>query len=258
MKIAVAGATGRIGRHTVDVLEERDHEVVPMSRATGVDLVTGEGLEAALAGVERVIDVASPPTPDEQEATEHFRTATRNLHAAGSRTGVARLVAVSIIATDQFTTGYGAAKVAHEQAMVAGPIPAQIVRISQFHEFVSQLLEWGTQGAVAHVLQMRIQPVAARSASEVLVDLALAPEFSNDPIPEIAGPRAEELVDLAAQLVARRGDAVRVEGVSEPILGDAELQQHGGLLPSPHATLVGPTFEAWLDANVASITGSKA
>ena len=258
MKIAVAGATGRIGRHIVDVLEGRDHEVVPMSRTTGVDLVTGEGLEAALAGVERVIDVASTPTPDAQEATQHFRTATHNLHAVGSRTGVTRLVAVSIIATDQFTAGYGTAKVAHEQAMLAGPIPAQIVRISQFHEFVPQLLEWGTEGAVAHVLQMRIQPVAARSAAEVLVDLALEPESANDPIPEIAGPREEELVDLAAQLVARRGDGVRVEGVSEPILGDAELQQHGGLLPSPHATLVGPTFEAWLDANVAAITGSTA
>ncbi|MGH3138147.1 MAG: NAD-dependent epimerase/dehydratase family protein, partial [Gaiellales bacterium] len=43
MKIAVAGATGRVGRHIVEVLEERGHDVVPISRATGVDVITGQG-----------------------------------------------------------------------------------------------------------------------------------------------------------------------------------------------------------------------
>ena len=51
-KIAVAGATGRVGSHVVDVLEERGHDVVPISRSGGVDVVTGEGLADALAGVE--------------------------------------------------------------------------------------------------------------------------------------------------------------------------------------------------------------
>lgn len=54
-KIAVAGATGRLGGHLVDVLEERGHEVVPISRSLGVDVVTGEGLAEALAGAETVI-----------------------------------------------------------------------------------------------------------------------------------------------------------------------------------------------------------
>ena len=51
-KFAVAGATGRLGRHVMDVLTERGHQAVPMSRATGVDVITGEGLAEALAGVE--------------------------------------------------------------------------------------------------------------------------------------------------------------------------------------------------------------
>ena len=46
-KIAVAGATGRVGRHVVDVLEARGHDVVAMSRSTGVDVITGNGLAQA-------------------------------------------------------------------------------------------------------------------------------------------------------------------------------------------------------------------
>ncbi|MGH8983020.1 MAG: SDR family oxidoreductase [Acidimicrobiia bacterium] len=250
MKIAVAGATGRIGRHTVDVLEERGHEVVPMSRTTGVDLVSAEGLEAALAGVERVIDAASTPSPDQAEATEHFRTATRNLHAAGAQAGVHRLVAVSIVGTDRFTAGYGAAKLVHEQEMLDGPLPAQVVRVTQFHEFVSKLVEWGTHDGVVHVERTRLQPVAARAAAEALVDLAVAPEIANDPIPEIAGPREEQLVDLASRIVARRGDALRVEVVSDGVYADFGVRKDGGLLPGRHAVLAGPTFDAWLDATV--------
>ena len=62
-KVAVAGATGRVGRHVVDLLEERGHDVVAISRSLGVDVVTGEGLAKALAGVETVIDAATPASP---------------------------------------------------------------------------------------------------------------------------------------------------------------------------------------------------
>ena len=250
MKIAVAGATGRVGRPTVEVLEERGHDVVPMSRATGVDLLTGAGLDEALTGVTCVIDAASWPTPDQQEATEYFRTATRNLHAAGVRAGVERIVAVSIIGTDRFTTGYGASKIVHEQEMLDGPIPVQILRASQFHEFVPLLVEWGTQDGVVHLQRTRVQPVAARTVAEATVDLALAPTISNAPIPEVAGPKEEEMIDLGTRLVARRGDSLRVEGGSDPAFPDVDVYENGGLLPSPHAALAGPTFKEWLDATV--------
>ena len=56
-----------------------------------------------------------------------------------------RIVVVSIVGTDRFTGGYIAAKVAHEQAMLAWPIPVRILRVTQFHEFVPQIVEWGRQ-----------------------------------------------------------------------------------------------------------------
>jgi uncharacterized protein YbjT (DUF2867 family) len=254
MKIAVAGATGRVGRHVVDVVNAAGHDVVPMSRASGVDVVTGNGLGEALAGVECVIDAATGPSPEQDAATEFFTAAARNLHEAGERAGVRRMVEVSIIGCDRFTGGYGAAKVAHERAMLSGPIPVRVLRAAQFHEFVTQLVEWGTQGDVSYVQKMRTQSVAARTVAEALVDLATSPESapapgsSGAPIAEIAGPQEEDLVDMARRLVARRGDPLRIEAVSDPSDPDRDVFEKGGLLPGPDAILAGPTFEEWLDS----------
>jgi uncharacterized protein YbjT (DUF2867 family) len=248
MKIAVAGATGRVGRHVVDVLEARGHDVVRMSRSGGVDVITRDGLDEALAGVERVIDVASWPSSEQGAATEFFATAAHNLHEAGERAGVRRIVVVSIIGVDRFSGGYMAAKLAHEQAMLGGPIPVSILRAAQFHEFVGQLMDWGRRGDVSYVPRMRTQLVAARTVAEALADMATdpAPEPNGAPIPEIAGPREEGLAEMAALLAARRGEPARVEGVSDAADPDSELYETGALLPGPHAKLAGPTFEEWL------------
>ncbi|HET6318743.1 MAG TPA: NAD(P)H-binding protein [Chloroflexota bacterium] len=248
MKIAVAGATGRVGSHVVDVPAERGHDAVAISRSAGVDIITGAGLAEALSGVECIIDVATGPSPDEAAATEFFTTAARNLHAAGQRAGVRRMVVVSIIGCDRFTGGYGAAKVAHEQAMLGGPIPVRILRAAQFHEFVPQLMDWGRQGDVVYVPRMRTQLVAARTVAETLVDLATDPHFPSPetPIAEVAGPREENLVEIANLLATKRGDSVRIEAASDAADPEHELNTSGALLPSPHARLGGPTFEAWL------------
>ena len=218
-RIAVVGATGRLGRHVVDVLEERGHDVVAISRSLGVDVVTGEGLAEALAGVETVIDAASQPTPEQEAATAFFTTATHNLEEVGERAGVQRIVVVSIIGIDRFTAGFLAAKRVHEEAMLAGPIPVRILRAAQFHEFVPELVDWGRRDGVSYVPNMRTQLVAARTVAEALADLATAPDLAETgtaPIPEIAGPREERLVEMARLVAGRRGDPVRVEGVTNP------------------------------------------
>jgi uncharacterized protein YbjT (DUF2867 family) len=252
-KIAVAGATGRAGRHVVDLLEADGHDVVSMSRSTGVDVVSGDGLAEALAGAKCVIDVATPPTPDEEVATAFFTAAARNLHEVGERAGVERIVVASIIGIDRFSAGYYAAKMAQERAMLLGPLPVRILRAAQFHEFVPQLVEWGRQGDVCYVPRMRTQLVAARTVAQALVGLANgwgpARESSERPFPEIAGPREESLVEMAKLLAARRGDPVRIEGVSNPPeLPESHLFETGALLPGADATLAGPTFEQWVDA----------
>ena len=248
-RIAVAGATGRVGRHTVQVLEEAGNDVVPMSRSTGVNVVTGEGLSEALVGVDCIVDAASWPTAEQEPATEFFVAAARNLQEVGQRAGVQRIVMVSIIGADQFSKGYIASKIPHEGTMQSGPIPVRILRAAQFHEFMPLTLEWARQGDVMYVPHMRTQPVAARTVAEALADLANgsgpAPENT---IPEIAGPREESLVDLARLLVARRGDSVRIEVVSDPDDSELALYASGALLPGADAILAGPAFEQWLDS----------
>src|SRR6185437_5677928 len=192
-KIAVTGATGRVGRQVVDVLEAQGHDVVPISRSSGVDVITGEGLAEALAGVEAVVDAATQPLPDQQAATAFFTTAAQNLQEVGEAAGVQRIVLVSIVGADRFTAGFLAASTAHERAMSAGPIPVRILRATQFHEFVPQMMEWGRQGDAIYVPRIRTQPVAARSVAEALAGLATGSGRMADSdgaaIPDIAGPR---------------------------------------------------------------------
>jgi uncharacterized protein YbjT (DUF2867 family) len=244
-KFAVAGATGRLGRHVVDVLTERGHQVVPMSRATGVDIITGGGLAEALAGVEVIIDVASWHASEQKAATEFFRTSARNLHEAGQKAGVAWITVASIIGVDKATAGFVAAKKVHEELLLSGPLPARILRAAQFHEFVGQLLDW-RQGDVAYIPALPTQLVACRTVAEELADLATGPgaPAQGTPIPEIAGPRRETMAEAAQLLGARRG--IKVVGVDGSGMPDAEIAANGGFLPSPHAKLAGPTFQEWL------------
>jgi uncharacterized protein YbjT (DUF2867 family) len=246
-RIAVTGATGRLGRPLVELLDEGGHEVVPISRSQGVDVVTGEGLAEALDGVEIVIDTATGPSPDEREATEFFMASAGNLQEDGERAGVRRMVVVSIVGCDRFSAGYNVAKVRQEQAMLSGPVPVSILRATQFHEFVEQLMDWGTRGDVAMLPPMQTQLVAARSVAEVLAEMATGEVSRNGPISEVAGPRVENLADAARLLAERRGAPARVEEVDDPSNPDGELFANGGALPGPNARIAGPTFAEWLD-----------
>jgi uncharacterized protein YbjT (DUF2867 family) len=247
-KIAVTGATGRVGSPLVEILEQRGHDVVPISRSTGVDVVSGEGLEEALAGAETIIDTATGPSPDQQAATEFFIASAGNIQRAGAAAGAKRIVVVSIIGIDKFEGGYNAAKLAQEQTLLEGRLPVRIVRAAQFHEFVDELVGWMIQDGVAYLPEMRTQLVAARVVAEALADAAEEPEIENGRITEVAGPQEERLADVAARLFASRGESTEIRESRQPGDPDATAYAEGGALPNPGARLAGPTFEEWLAA----------
>jgi uncharacterized protein YbjT (DUF2867 family) len=258
-RIAVTGATGRVGSPLVEILTRRGHDAVPIARSKGADVVSGEGLDEALAGAETIIDTATGASPDEKEATEFFTASARNLQRAGAAAGAKRIVLVSIIGIDRLAGldpapltvgGYYAAKLAQEQTLLEGPLPVRIVRAAPFHEYVDQLVGWTIQDGVAHLPEWRTQLVAAPVVAEALADAAEEPEIQNREITEIAGPKVERLAGAAA-LLASRGDAFEVREERQPGDPGAAAYAEGAQLPSRGAKLAGPSFEEWLAAAVA-------
>src|SRR3954452_21829760 len=90
-RIAVTGATGRVGSHLVEILARRGHDVASIARSKGVDVVSAEGLNAAVAGAETIIDAATGPSPDQEQAMPFFSASARNLQLAGATAGARRI-----------------------------------------------------------------------------------------------------------------------------------------------------------------------
>jgi len=241
MQIAVAGATGTVGRHVVEVARARGHQVVELARARGVDLVTGSGLD--LAGVEAVVDVTSVGTQRQEQAEAFFGGVTRSLLAAERAAGVGHHVALSIIGIDDVPTGYYAGKRLQERLVAAAPLGWSILRAAQFHEFAEQALGFVRVGPFSLVPRMLSQPVAALEVAGALVDLVEAGPSGR--VADLAGPERLAMVALARRVSRARGLGRRVVPVRLP--GAAGRGMRDGSLcaasDGPRGTI---TFDRWL------------
>ncbi|WP_232676789.1 SDR family oxidoreductase [Nocardioides sp. R-C-SC26] len=249
MKIAVAGATGVVGRQVGDVAVERGHEVVPLTRSSGVDLTAGAAVADVLAqrlgGVETVLDLTGTTAQSERGASAFFGAVTQALLAGEQAAGVGHHVALSIVGIDGSASGYYRGKQHQEHLVAAGATPWSVLRATQFHEFAEQLLGFVRIGPVSVVPVMLSQPIAAREVAEALVDLAEGGPVGR--APDLAGPE-EVRMDLAARRVARaRGMRRRV--VRVPLPGAAgKAMRSGALLPKGDGPRGRQTFEEWLGA----------
>lgn len=243
MRIAVAGGTGLVGSRTVSALRDAGHEPVVLARSRGVDLTTGLGLDAALAGAEAVVDVSNVPTLNGRRARAFFDAGTRHLVDACHRSGVGHLLTLSIVGVDRMPLGLYRAKLHQEELALAGPVPATVLRATQFHEFAERFLAGGSPVAV--VPRIRVQPVAAREVAAELVRLAQAPPQGR--AAELAGPREEQLVDMVRRLRDARGGRRPVLGVRAPV-GALRLAAGGALLPQGPGPRGEQTYAEWLAA----------
>jgi uncharacterized protein YbjT (DUF2867 family) len=239
MKVAVAGGTGQAGRHVIEQLSAAGHEPVVLTRSAGVDLLTGAGLDAALAGVDVTIDVSNVTTLKRSVAVDFFERAGQHLLGAAARAGVRHHVALSIVGIDRVSNGYYQGKLRQEEIVRNGAVPWTLLRATQFHEFAEQSLAQ-VPGPVAVVPRLTVQPIAVREVAEALVAIALGePQKA---APDLAGPRVEVLSDMVRRLV--RSGTVRRRPVLPLWLPGA--MAHGGLLPAGPGPRGTQTFEQWL------------
>ncbi|WP_459192195.1 SDR family oxidoreductase [Halosimplex sp. J119] len=214
----LTGATGTLGRELRTRLVDAGETVRAASRSppdqandahgncaavewVELDLADGTGIERAVEDVEVVVHAATAPQGD-AEAVD-VRGTERLLDAAES-TGVHHVVYPSIVGIDEIPYSYYQHKLAAEERVEASAVPETILRATQFHQFVDELL-----GIVARLpvwplpTRFRAQPVDAGEVADALVDCA-----TGDPrgrAAPVGGPEVRTLGDLATAYREARG-----------------------------------------------------
>ncbi|MGE8565724.1 MAG: SDR family oxidoreductase [Achromobacter sp.] len=258
MKILVIGGTGLIGSKLVKLLIERGHEAIAASPATGVNTVTGEGLDDALAGVDTVVDVANSPSFEDAAVLAFFQASGRNLLAAEARAGVRHHVALSVVGTHRLAeSGYFRGKIAQEDLIEAGGIPYTIVHSTQFFEFLGGIVQSGAQGNEIRLSPAYVQPIASDDVALAMADATLGAPVNGTV--EIAGPEKVRLADLVQRYLGKIGDTRRVQA-------DPGARYFGALLSDdtlvPRSTprLGKIDFDTWFSqsgANSGASSGAK-
>lgn len=204
--ILLTGGTGTLGRLVVPLLLDAGCKVRVLSRhghepedgidyVTG-DLATGEGIEAAVDGVDTIVHCAGSAKGDEDKA--------RNLVQAASAAGAQHLVYISVVGAervpvvsgvDRAMFGYFAAKRAAERIVADSGVPWTTLRATQFHDLVlTTARQLAKMPVVVAPAGVRFQPVDAREVATRLVELALGKPAGL--VPDIAGPRVYEMKEL--------------------------------------------------------------
>src|SRR3954466_11743450 len=250
MKIVIIGGTGLIGTKLGAMLRARGHEILAASPSKGVNTLTGEGLAAALADAQVVVDVANSPSFEDKPALEFFETSGRNLLAAEKTAGVKHHVALSVVGTDRLTgsgpgslSGYFRAKLVQENLIKASGIPFTIVHATQFFEFVKGIAQSGTAGSAIRLSSVLMQPMAADDVAAAVAEAALGQPANG--LIEVAGPDQIRQDELVRQYLSATGDTRKLVTGDKPLYFGIEVNDQS-LVPGANPR-VGPThYKDWL------------
>ncbi|WP_110208689.1 SDR family oxidoreductase [Nocardioides daejeonensis] len=241
-RIAVAGGTGEVGARVMARGAERGFDMVSLSRASGIDLMSAAGLVDLLGDVDVVIDCLSISTVRRGPAMRFFATTTRNLLAAGAEAGVKHHLALSIVGVDQVPYAYYQAKLAQERAITDSGAPWTLLRATQFHEFAAQMAQRSAIGPFVLAPRMLSAPIAADEVADTLLDLAGAEPRRS--IVEVGGPERRQMVDMVREWLAATGSRKRV--IPVPMPGAGEAARSGALCPVAPMRTGTLTFADWL------------
>ena len=246
MKIVVIGGTGLIGSKLVGILRERGHETVAASPNSGVNTLTGEGLDQVLAGADVVVDVANSPSFADQAVLEFFTVSGRNLLAAAARAGVRHHLALSVVGTDRLAeSGYFRGKIAQEKLIRASGLPYTIVHSTQFFEFLGGIAASAVEGDTIRLSPAYIQAISSDDVALAMADYAVG--LPVDGVVEIAGPEKMRLSDLVQHYLTCKKDPRTVIADRQARYFGATLEENT-LVPGPLARLGAVTVDAWLKA----------
>jgi uncharacterized protein YbjT (DUF2867 family) len=246
MKIVVIGGTGLIGSKLVKKLGDQGHDVVPAAPQTGVNTITGEGLAAALAGADVVVDVSNAPSWEDTAVLKFFETSTRNVLAAEAAVGVRHHVALSVVGTDRLLeSGYFRAKMAQEKLIKQSSIPYTIVRATQFFEFIKGVADQAAVGNTVRLPAVLFQPIAAEDVATVVARVAVGSPLNT--LVEVGGPQQFRLDELIRNDLRARKDPREVVTDPEARLAGSRLGERT-LVPGEGALLGAITLEEWRNA----------
>lgn len=186
MKIVIIGGTGLIGSQLTNLLKDQ-HEVIVASPNTGINTLTGEGLDSALENADVVVDVSNSPSFADDDVMNFFRTSTSNLLEAERKAQVKHHIALSVVGTQKLgESGYFRAKQAQEKLIGKSSIPYSIVHATQFFEFAGGVAASSIKDGGIFVTDALVQPIASSEVAKFLAKTVI-----KDPIygiAEIAGP----------------------------------------------------------------------
>jgi uncharacterized protein YbjT (DUF2867 family) len=244
MKIVVIGGTGLIGTKLASKLRQQGHEVVAAARSTGVDAITGEGLDKVLSSAEIVVDVANSPSFEDRAVLTFFETSGRNLLAAEAAAKVQHHVALSVVGADRLPeNGYFRAKLAQENLIKASRIPYTILRATQFFEFVGGIVDSSSDGKIVRLSPALFQPVASDDVAAALADVTLGAPVNGSV--ELAGPEKFSLDEFARKYLIATKDPRKVVADIHARYFGTELNDRS-LMPGKNPRLGSVRFEDWL------------
>ena len=241
-KILVTGGTGSLGSRVVERLRDAGREVKVLSRGGSKgtvrgDLMTGGGIEGAVAGMDTIVHCASSPTRTRRTDV----AGTQRLLQAAHRAGVAHFVFISIVGVDKNPHfPYYRAKLEVEKLVQRSPVPWTILRATQFHEFVMTQIRFLDRLPILFVPRgFLVQPIDIGEVSGRLAELALAPATGR--VTDIGGPEVWTYKGLASTLPGRRKRILEV-----PVPGKTARAFRDGVHITPEHGYGKVTWEEYL------------
>jgi uncharacterized protein YbjT (DUF2867 family) len=248
--VLVTGASGMLGRSLLARPAAASYRVRAVSRRPNrspgaewvvADFVTGEGIDAAVDGVDVVIHAATDPRGDARRTDVE---GTERLLAAAERAGVRHVVYVSIVGIDRVPYPYYRRKLETEDRIRSAPMSWTILRGTQFHDLIDGLFRRFTRYPVGFAPKSWLgQPVHVDEFADALWECVVAGPRRR--APDVAGPEVLRYGDMMrAWLAARR---IRKPVLDLPLWGRMAAAFRSGGATAPGCAVGRVTWGQWLE-----------